>query len=155
MKLSEVKAHLEGIQQLRFRLPDGSFLPVHFHLTELGWITKTFMDCGGTLREEKVVSFQLWHAEDDDHRLSPRKLLNIINRSMALLGIEDAEVVIEYQMETIGKFGLTLEGSNFQLTTLYTGCLAPETCGIPSQKSRVQLSMLAQKGACEPGSGCC
>ena len=48
-------------------------VPSHFHVTEVGKITKHFIDCGGTVRNEEVVNFQLWQADDYDHRLHPEK----------------------------------------------------------------------------------
>ena len=71
MKLSEVKTILEKLEDVNFSLPNGQMVPIHFHVTEVGIITKKFIDCGGTVREEKVVNFQLWNANDTDHRLKP------------------------------------------------------------------------------------
>ncbi|MEI7863404.1 MAG: DUF6428 family protein, partial [Planctomycetota bacterium] len=31
-------------------LPDKSFVPAHFHITEVGRVQKDFIDCGGTVR---------------------------------------------------------------------------------------------------------
>jgi len=39
MKLSEVKKALESVNEIKFELPNGSFVPVHFHVTEVGSIT--------------------------------------------------------------------------------------------------------------------
>jgi hypothetical protein len=92
MKLSEVKKALESVSEVKFELPNGSFVPVHFHVTELGAITRHFIDCGGTERIEKVVNFQLWEAGDFDHRLAPEKLKNIISLSEEKLGLGDLNV---------------------------------------------------------------
>jgi hypothetical protein len=78
-------------------------------------VTKHFIDCGGTIRNEKVVNFQLWNADDFEHRLKPTKLLNIIKLSEEKLGIEDDEIEVEYQDTTIGKFDLEFNGKNFVL----------------------------------------
>lgn len=64
MILSEVKTTLKTVNQLAFQLPNGTLVPNHFHVTEIGQITKKFIDCGGTLREENVINFQLWSAND-------------------------------------------------------------------------------------------
>jgi len=69
MKLSEVKSILANSTTIGFQLADGSFVPNHFHVTEVGKINKHFVDCGGTIRNENVVNFQLWNANDYDHRL--------------------------------------------------------------------------------------
>jgi hypothetical protein len=155
MKLSEVKSNLKELDQIAFQMPDGSLVPNHFHVTEVGSVTKKFIDCGGTLRKEEVVNFQLWNANDYDHRLHPDKLYDIIELSEKLLGLSDEEVEVEYQGETIGKFGLEFDGKNFLLTTKATACLAQDKCGIPAQKSKVKLSDLADSKACIPGTSCC
>ncbi len=155
MKLSQVKNVLKNIEQIGFQLPDGSLVPNHFHVTEVGKVSKHFIDCGGTLRQEEVVNFQLWNADDYDHRLHPEKLLSIIELSEKVLKIEDHEVEVEYQGETIGKFGIDFDGTNFLLTTKQTDCLAKDACGIPAEKPKVKLADLNNASACTPGGGCC
>lgn len=156
MKLSEVKEILETAEEINFELPDGTLVPEHFHVTEIGSITKKFIDCGGTIRHEKVVNFQLWFADDFEHRLKPQKLSSIIALSEEQLGIEDLEIEVEYQSETIGKYDLDFNGENFVLKTKQTDCLAPEKCGVPVKKKVVNLMDLPiNPNTCEPGSGCC
>ncbi|GGF62216.1 DUF6428 family protein [Wenyingzhuangia marina] len=148
MKLSQIKSELEKLETIAFQLPNGELVPNHFHVTEVGKVSKHFIDCGGTVRKEEVVNFQLWNANDYDHRLHPEKLLNIIELSEKVLGIEDLEIEVEYQADTIGKFGLDFNGKNFLLTTKKTDCLAKDNCGIPEPK-------IETPNACAPGSGCC
>ncbi|MBK6524680.1 MAG: hypothetical protein IPG07_03445 [Crocinitomicaceae bacterium] len=157
MKLSEIKKHLETINDVTFQLPDGSIVPIHFHVTEVGQITKHFIDCGGTVRNEKKVNFQLWEANDFDHRLAPQKLLNIISLSENKLGIEDSEIEVEYQSNTIGKYDLGFDGKNFLLLNKQTDCLAKDNCGIPVEKLKLKMSDLSAKAesCCTPGGGCC
>jgi len=155
MKLSEIKLILEKLEMIGFQLPNGEFVPDHFHVTEVGKITKHFIDCGGTIRNEEVVNFQLWNSDDYNHRLHPEKLLNIIELSEKKLGIENLEIEVEYQAETIGKFGLNFDGTNFLLTTKQTDCLAIDQCGIPVEKPKMKLSELQNETSCTPGSGCC
>jgi hypothetical protein len=157
MKLSEVKNILENVDNLRFELQNGSSVPAHFHVTEVGMITKKFIDCGGTVRSEKVVNFQLWNATDTDHRLEPQKLLKIIALSERMLSIEDLEIEVEYQAETIGKYGLDFNGKNFVLTSKQTACLALDACGVLPTKLKVSLAELQSTATacCTPGGGCC
>lgn len=157
MKLSESKTHLQELETISFELPNGSLVPSHFHVTEVGSVTKHFIDCGGTIRNEKVVNFQLWEANDYDHRLHPEKLLSIIELSENKLGLKDEEIEVEYQGETIGKYGIALNGKKFLLTSLTTDCLAKDKCGIPEEKLKVSLSSLSpdSNNSCAPGSGCC
>ena len=155
MKLSQVKALLPTLENVTFKLENGSFVPEHFHVTEVGMITKNFIDCGGVIRTEKTVNFQLWNADDFEHRLKPAKLLNIIKLSEEKLGIEDAEIEVEYQSETIGKYELEFNGKTFVLRNKMTACLAQDACGIPSEKVKRNLSELKPVSKCAPNSGCC
>ena len=109
MKLSEVRNHLSKLSHIRFELENGELVPQHFHVTEVGQINKKFIDCGGTLRDEIKINFQLWQAEDYDHRLSAEKLNNIIQLSIEKLNLADAEIEVEYQRETIGKYALSFK----------------------------------------------
>ena len=155
MKLSEIKNKLAQLETIAFKLPNGELVPNHFHVTEVGKVSKHFIDCGGTVRKEEVVNFQLWNADDYDHRLHPEKLVHIIELSEKTLGIEDLEIEVEYQAETIGKFGLDFDGTNFLLTTKQTDCLAKDNCGIPEEKPKLQFSEMQTENTCTPGGGCC
>lgn len=157
MRLSAIKEILPHLNEVVFELEDGTLVPHHFHVTEVGQITKNFIDCGGVIRSENVVNFQLWNADDYDHRLKPVKLLNIIQLSEEKLGIEDAEIEVEYQSTTIGKYDLAFDGTKFILQNKTTACLAQDACGIPAEKPKVNLSNLVAKPAnsCTPGGGCC
>ena len=157
MKLSDFKLKLLLSQELTFTLPNGEQVPAHFHITEVGQVSKHFIDCGGTVRTETSVSLQLWEANDFDHRLAPKKLLDIIALSEKVLGVEDAEIEVEYQSDTIGKYGLEFNGTNFLLTAKHTNCLASDKCGIPAEKLKVSLADLSasKQACCTPGSGCC
>ena len=158
MKLSQIKTHLKELNQITFALPNGTLVPNHFHVTEVGKIDKHFIDCGGVERKETVANFQLWNANDYDHRLHPEKLLNIIELSERVLNLEDLHIEVEYQSDTIGKFGLDFDGKNFLLTAKQTDCLAKDNCGIPDKKPRIKLSNLQvsqPSPSCDPNSGCC
>jgi len=156
MKLSQIKTVLREVETMGFQLPNGELVPSHFHVTEVGKITKHFMDCGGTERLEQVVNFQLWNADDYDHKLQPQKLSNIIELSEDRLDIGDLEIEVEYQAGTIGKFGLEFDGQYFLLTKKQTDCLAKENCGIPDEKPPVQLQEAKDSSSpCTPGGGCC
>ena len=156
MKLSEFKKQLSTITDLNFVLPNGTVVPKHFHVTEVGQVTKKFIDCGGTVRNEKVVNFQLWEANDFDHRLAPQKLNDIIALSEKVLGLEDAEIEVEYQSDTIGKYGVEFNGKDFTLTSTQTNCLAQDKCGIPTEKLKVNLVVLSNNQSyCTPGGKCC
>ncbi|UOK41523.1 MULTISPECIES: DUF6428 family protein [Flavobacterium] len=156
MRLSEIKEVLKTVETVNFKLPDGSFVPEHFHVTEIGEITKNFIDCGGTVRKETVVNFQLWDANDYEHRLKPQKLSHIIELSERILNIDDNEIEVEYQSTTIGKYDLDFNGTDFVLVVKKTACLAQDQCGVPKEKMKVSLKDLQeQSSCCTPNSSCC
>lgn len=155
MKLSEIKEILATAEGVNFKLENGISVPEHFHVTEVGIITKDFIDCGGTVRHEKVANFQLWDADDYEHRLKAGKLLHIISLSEKILGMEDLEIEVEYQAETIGKYDLGYDGENFLLLSKKTACLAKDKCGVPAEKQKIEMINLASGSTCTPGGGCC
>lgn len=155
MKLSEIKRALDGLKRIAFILPNGKAVPSHFHVTEVGKISKHFIDCGGVVRTENVVNFQLWEADDYDHRLHPEKLIHIIELSEKTLNLEDREVEVEYQGETIGKYGLDFDGVSFFLTTKQTDCLARDACKVPEEKMIEISGIEIANSCCTPDGGCC
>src|ERR1700712_1415558 len=106
MKISEIQKHLTSVDAVNFKLVSGEYIPASFHVTEVGLVTKHFIDCDGTERLETLASFQLWNGNDVDHRLEPQKLMRIIDLSKKILHDADHEIEVEYQLETIGKYGL-------------------------------------------------
>jgi len=62
---------------------------------------------------------------------------------------------VEYQADTIGKYGLDFDGNHFLLTTKQTDCLAKDTCGIPVEKTKVALAGLIDEPCCSPDGNCC
>ena len=102
------------------------------------------------------MNFQLWEADDFDHRLAPQKLKSIIESAEKTLELPNAEIEVEYQGETIGKYELAFNGLSFLLVNKQTACLAEDACGIPNQKEKVNLADLQTKNSCcDPNSGCC
>lgn len=130
MILSEFKKHVGNLDVLRFKLTNGH-VPDHFHITEVGVSDKCFVDCGGYQRQSTYICFQLWTADDYDHRLSPKKLLSIIEAAEKRLKPGDWLVQVEYQAETIGIWGVEFKDGVFCLTPTKTDCLAKDKCGIP------------------------
>lgn len=151
MTLYEIKEHLAKLVEIGFKLPNGELVPSHFHVTEVGKVIKDFIDCGGTVRHEVVANFQLWNADDYDHRLHPEKLLNIVELSEKILGLEDLEIEVEYQGDTIGKYALGFDGRYFLLQNKQTDCLAKDKCAVPEKDTMIPIANMY----CTPGSGCC
>jgi Family of unknown function (DUF6428) len=157
MKISEFKAHLNNLNTVDFKLPNGTLVPLHYHITEVGRISKQFIDCGGDVHEEKYANIQIWVADDYDHRVEPRTVLNIFDLSKKVLNDEDLEIEVEYQTDTIGKYDLSFADNAFQLQAKETDCLAKIKCNIPYSKPKIRFSELglATQNTCTPGGGCC
>ncbi len=157
MNIQEFKDYLKSLKSIQFALPNGKLIPEHFHITEMGKKTKHFIDCGNTIRKESLISFQLWYANDYEHRLTPEKLFKIIAASEPLFENENLELEVEYQTDlTIGIFGLEFRDGIFQFTEKYTTCLATDHCGIPTEKLKVPLKNLGKTNSCcSPESNCC
>jgi len=69
--------------------------------------------------------------------------------------MEDAEIEVEYQSNTIGKYDLEFIGKTFVLKNKTTACLAEDACGIPSEKQNLIELNVNQTNTCTPGGGCC
>lgn len=148
MKLKEFKERLmigmvNPTQPLLFKLEDGTIVPPYFHITEMGLKMKHFVDCGGTVRTEQWINFQIWTADDFDHRLTQQKLVELIIKNEGLFKQPELEVEIEYQTNTIGSYSLKIDptsATTYILTSKKTNCLAPDKCGVtkPNQPTTSQ-----------------
>ena len=153
MKLSEFKLYLKNVKKVEFQLPNGDYVPPHFHVTEVGVNSKKFIDCGSNIRNTKKINFQLWSADDTNHKISPEKLLDIIEISEETFLLEDLEIEIEFQQSTIGVFDLDYKNDVFQLVNKQTDCLDKEKCGF--EKKIVKFSSMKKHKICSPEDGCC
>ena len=98
----------QGNKHFRLQLPDGSPVPVSFHVTEVGHVKKTFIDCGGTLRTAESCQLQVWVGEDVDHRIEAKKAAAILEKAKTFLPDESIPVEIEYEDRVISQY--TIEG---------------------------------------------
>lgn len=120
---------------LHLMLPDGSFVPPHFHVTEVGRVQKDFIDCGGTVRSSTSCVLQVWVATDTDHRLDATKLAGILKMAAPLLKSDELPVEVEYEAGVVSQYPIaaaevTPRGILFHLGTKHTDCLAPDKCGV-------------------------
>lgn len=156
MQLSELKTLLTTNPDKAFRiaLPNGSPVPQSFHITEVGRVQKSFIDCGGTVREVVACQLQVWVGEDIDHRIETKKAAAILEKARSLIPDDALPVEIEYEDEVISQY--TVEGHEksgdsvvLKLAHKHTECLAPELCKLPKAKAD------SEEGSCRAGSGCC
>lgn len=151
-------------QSLRIVLPNGEAVAPHFHITEVGHVTKSFMDCGGTRRKTESCLLQTWVYSDIDHRLETGKLANILRIAGDVLPSLDLPVEIEHDA---GVVSVSSDGQTLTLTTglKHTACLAMDLCCAPAASaaptSTHATTATADKprvkagACCSPASGCC
>jgi hypothetical protein len=144
---------------IQFCLPNGKYVPKHFHVTEIGRIQKDFVDCGGVRRKEEYCSMQLWVAGDVDHQITLEKLMKIIEAGEHL-DVGNLPVMFEYQTDTLGLYLVNLvqlgtNSATVHLRGVYANCLAPDKCGVDQcgvQKCSVQKP--ASKKCCGDKESC-
>ncbi len=120
---------------MHWMLPDKSFVPAHYHITEVGKLRKDFIDCGGTVRSTTACLLQVWVAQDLDHWLETTKLATIMRMAGPLLESDELPVEVEYEEGVISQYPIggmevTPSGLLFYLGMKHTACLAPEKCGV-------------------------
>ena len=137
MNVSELTAALQASPDspVTFALPDGSPVPPHFHVTEVGHVRKEFFDCGGVRRTEEYCALQLWVASDVEHKLTAGKVASILKFTAAVLPSESLDVQVEYQRESLSVYRIASAQRvfgklTFQLEAKQTACLAPDQCGV-------------------------
>lgn len=139
MRLEQIKKILENNSEknVSFEI-DGVEVPSHFHLTEVGKVSKVFIDCGGTKRESENCVLQIWIADDKAHRLTNTKMLKILRVAESIFSKEeDPNVQVEYENENglVSQYPVSsaieeVEKIIFTLGKIRTACLAPDKCGV-------------------------
>jgi hypothetical protein len=154
MKLNELKNLLatHGERGVRFTLPDGREVPAAYHLTEVGQVSKAFIDCGGKVHTEVRCVLQLWLGDDAQHRLKADKFAAILDLSRAVVTSEDLAVEVEYEDRVISQYPVTgsaLTGDTLvlRLGSKHTDCLARHLC-LPAESKTADA-------CCATTSSCC
>lgn len=150
MKLHHFKALLQANRDKQFllQLPNGQAVPQAFHITEVGAVNKTFIDCGGKVHSVQTCQLQAWIGPDVDHTIEAGKMADILQKSEAILPSDFLDVEIEYEDTTISQYPVAeaMVSDNavtLVLTTKHTDCLAKDICLVPAADG------------CAPSSGCC
>ena len=160
MKLSQFTNLLEAHADKPFHLvlPGENVVPHSFHITEIGHVTKRFIDCGGKLHTVQSCQLQAWLGTDNDHRIYAGKMAGVLSLARAkgvLPDGGDLDVEIEYEDAAISQYtvaghAVTESAVVLTLSGKHTDCLAKESC-IPNM-----LPMAAGEAAgCGCGPGCC
>lgn len=163
MKLSQFTDLLQSHPEKPFHLilPGSNPVPHSFHVTEVGHVTKTFIDCGGRLHSTQACLLQAWLGPDTDHRLYAGKMAGVLGLAKmkgVLPADEDLDVEIEYEDTAISQYtvenaAVTDHAVVLNLASKHTDCLAKDTCCPPTLLTMAEGAQSV--GCCAPGSGCC
>jgi hypothetical protein len=133
MKINEFRSALEAAPEVlvRFTLPNGDQVPAHFHVTEVAYLSKKFIDCGGVTGGTESCVLQTWLGDDDDHRLSAGRLAKILALGGTVLPHDELEVEVEYDCCVVSQYPVMAakrvnEYLEFSLGSKRTKCLARE-----------------------------
>ena len=142
---------------IELQLPDGTTAPAHFHITEVGHVTKDFMDCGGTRRTSSACVLQTLVAHDVDHRLSSDKFADVLRRTAMVVPDDGLPVEIEYDQGTVAQYavaGAVVAGGaiEFSLVAKHTACLAMDKCGLAEPDAASVDNQ--PEAACDPAANC-
>ena len=150
MKLKDLKATLALYPEAlaRFTLPDGDEIPAHFHITEVGHVTKRFIDCGGKIHERTdTCLLQTWLGDDHNRWLDAGTFANILQLGDKVLPHGDMEVEVEYDCCVVAHYPITsahFTGTHvdLRLGEKHTACLARER-------------RMSESSCCGSASACC
>jgi hypothetical protein len=153
MKLSDLHRVLEKYPDTlpRFVLPDGDFIPLHAHVTEVGHVVKNFIDCGGVIGKSETVLLQTHVGQDTEHRLKSDRFAKILELGEGVLPHDQIEVEVEYDCCVVAQYPVSevkLAGGHLDviLGKRHTQCLAQE---------RQKDAGVAVDACCAPGAACC
>lgn len=151
MKLRELKSVLHDHPALlvRFVLPSGDEIPPSYHVTEVGQVSKVFVDCGGQVHSELKCVLQTWLGTDPTHRLNAGRLGRILELGRSVVATDDLDVEVEYEdavisLFAVGDWSKRDDALVFELTARHTDCLAKAYCE-PSK---------SEDACCEPAGRC-
>lgn len=155
MNLAEFRAALEANPDsaLEFSFAGRGPLDAHFHVTEIGRVTKDFVDCGGVRRSEVRCVLQTLVAADYDHRLDSTKFAKIVALADKLDLPDDAPVEVEHQERSVSTDVLdAIERDGDKLTLHFrpkqTACLAEDACNIAGLQTLPLADSCCGEGGC-------
>jgi hypothetical protein len=133
MKVHELKTVLKANaeKRVRFIRPDGDEIPSHFHVTEVGYVRKKFIDCGGLTGESESCLLQTWVGDDTEHKLTAGRFAEILRLGDRVLPHDRLEVEVEYDCCVVGQYSVAQTEAvagriDLLLTNKQTQCLARE-----------------------------
>jgi uncharacterized protein DUF6428 len=133
----------------RFVLPDGDYIPAHAHVTEVGHVVRSFIDCGGLTGKEEKVVLQTHVGNDADHRLRSDRLAKILQLGNRVIPSAQLDVDVEYDCCVVAQYPIAQAAPDGEYINLIlrrgrTQCRAQE---------RRDSETVAD--CCAPSAACC
>jgi hypothetical protein len=115
----------------RFILPSGDYIPAHAHVTEVGHVVRSFIDCGGLTGKEEKALLQTRVGNDADHRLRSDRFAKILELGNRVISSADLDVDVEYDCCVVAQYPIAEARSdgehlNLILSRGRTQCRAQE-----------------------------
>ena len=102
----------------RFVLPNGDYIPAHAHVTEVGLVVRSFIDCGGLTGKEEKILLQAHVGDDTDHRLGSERFAKILQLGNRVIPNADLDVDVEYDCCVVAQYPIakaTPDGEHLNL----------------------------------------
>jgi Family of unknown function (DUF6428) len=138
MTLSDLQETLEKHPNSfpRFVLPDGTYIPAHAHVTEVGHVVRNFIDCGGLIGQEEKIVLQTHVGDDKEHRLRSHRFAKILQLGNRVIPHPGLDVDVEYDCCVVAQYPIAearLDGEHLNLMLLRgkTQCRARERLAPP------------------------
>jgi len=133
----------------RFVLPDGDYIPAHAHVTEVGYVVRNFIDCGGLTGKEEKVVLQTHVGSDADHRLRSDRFATILQLGSRVIPGSDLDVDVEYDCCVVAQYPIgeaTPDGEHLNLILQH---------GRTQCRARERRESETATGCCATSTTCC
>src|SRR5437879_2854248 len=110
------KATSGGIQGVV--LADDDYTPALGHVTEVAYVVRNFIDCGGLTGMEEKVVLQAHVGSDADHRLRSDRFATILKLGSRVIPGADLDVDVEYDCCVVAQYPIgeaTPDGEHLNL----------------------------------------
>ena len=149
MKLRHLQKVLKKLPNRfpRFVLPTGDYVPAHAHVTEVGHVVSTFIDCGGVRGQEEKVVLQTHVGDDTEHRLRSDRFARILQLGQRVLPITDLDVEVEYDCCVVAQYPVADIRPNGECLDLILG-RGRTQCRARERRATVSESCCSTSAAC-------
>jgi len=133
----------------RFVLPNGDYIPSHAHVTEVGHVTRSFIDCGGQTGKEEKILLQTHVGDDADHRLRSDRFSKILELGNRVIPSADLDVDVEYDCCVIAQYPVAEARPDSEHLNLILGR------GRTRCRARERRESETAAGCCTTSAPCC